>query len=249
MLDFFNNMYSFLATRSVIYLIALPLTVMLYMFIRYLQGRTGWALLNPLLIPMLLIIALLLFTNSDPKDYQQGASLISWMLDPAVVALAIPLYLKFKMIRAQALPILICCTISIIISFLIAYVSCHLLEVNANMIPTIGARSITTPLAMDVASRLGGISSITACIVCCVGILGAVIGFPLMKLFHVRNKKAQGLAMGSCAHAVGTSAANEHGELEGAYSSLGLIVCGILTTFLATPIFIIFNLLDKWLGQ
>jgi predicted murein hydrolase (TIGR00659 family) len=249
MINLINEIYNFLADRSVIYLISLPLTVMLYIVIRYLQGRTGWALLNPLLIPMIIIIALLLFTNSNPADYQQGSQLISWLLDPAVTALAIPLYLKFKMIKSQAVPILVCCTLSIFISFIIAYVSCHLLGVNNNMIPTIGARSITTPLAMDVSSRLGGISSITACIVCCVGIVGAVIGFPLMKLFHIRNKKAQGLAMGSCAHAVGTSTANEHGEIEGAYSSLGLIACGILTTFLATPIFIIFNLLDKWIGK
>ncbi len=236
MSEFFNMIYDFLANSPVLYLTALPLTVFLYIVVRYLQGKTQWALLNPLLIPMLLIIALILITGSKPQDYQNGSILISKLLDPAVVCLAIPLYLKFKMIKAQAGPILICCTISIFISFIISYVSCHLLGVNPNMIPTIGARSITTPLAMDVANRLGGIASITACVVCCVGILGAVIGFPLMKLFHIRNKKAQGLAMGASAHAVGTSAANEHGETEGAYSSLGLIVCGILTTFFSYTI-------------
>ncbi len=244
---YFQSIYDFLADRSFVYLTALPLTVFLYLLVRFIQNKTHWAIFNPLLIPMIIIIALLLCTDSKPEDYQHGAQLISWLLDPAVVALAIPLYLKFKMIKSQAIPILICCTISIFISFVIAYVSCHILNVEAKMIPTIGARSITTPLAMDVSSRLGGIASISACIVCCVGIVGAVIGFPLMKLFHIRNKKAQGLAMGSCAHAVGTSTANEHGEIEGAYSSLGLIVCGILTTFLATPIFFIFNLLDEWL--
>ena len=237
--------WDFLAACPVIYLVALPLTVFLYIFVRYLQGKTNWALLNPLLIPMLIIIGLIHLTGSDPKAYEDGASIISNLLGPAVVSLAIPLYLKYRMIKAQAVPILLCCLLSIIISFFIAYISCHLLGVKPQMIPTIGARSITTPLAMDVASRMGGIASITACIVCCVGILGAVIGFPLIKLFHIRNKKAQGLAMGAAAHAVGTSAANEHGETEGAYSSLSLIVCGILTTFLATPLFIVFNLLDE----
>ena len=248
MLDYYYSMVEFFSQKNAMYFIALPLTILLYVLMRYLQGKTGWAILNPLLIPMIIIICIILFTKADPQDYEQGASLISWLLDPAVVALAIPLYLKFTMIRKQAIPILICCSISIFISFFIAYVSCKLLDVKDIMIPTIGARSITPPLAMSVADRMGGIGAITACIVCCVGICGAVIGFPLMKLFHVRNKKAQGLAMGSCAHAVGTASANEHGKIEGAYSSLGLIVCGILTTFLATPIFMLFNILDSWFG-
>jgi putative effector of murein hydrolase len=98
---------------------------------------------------------------------------------------------------------------------------------------------------MDVSDRTGGIKAITACIVCIVGIMGAIIGFPLMRLFKIRNKKAQGLAMGACAHAVGTSAATEKGLTEGAFSSLSLIVCGVLTTLLATPIFLLLNFIDK----
>lgn len=244
-----NSIMEHLANQSALYFVALPLTLFLYFVIRYIQGKTGWAVLNPVLVPMIVIIGLILFTDSNPQDYQKGASLINWLLEPTVVALAIPLYLKFSMIRKQAIPILICCIISIFISFMIAYVSCKLLGVQDIMIPTIGARSITTPLAMNVSERMGGISSITASIVCCAGISGAVLGFPLMKLFKIRNKKAKGLAMGACAHAVGTAAATTEGEVEGAYSSLGLIVCGIITSFLATPIFTLFNLLDSLLGK
>ncbi|SFP32499.1 TIGR00659 family protein [Ruminobacter amylophilus] len=235
---------SFFTGHQWMYYVALPLSVGLFFLVRAIQMKTRWSILNPLLIPVIIIVSLILLTGADPKEYQDGTSVITWLLEPCIVALAIPLYLKFKLIKSQAVPILICCTVSILISFVIAYVSCHLMGVNQNMIPTLGARSITTPLAMDVSDRLGGISSITACIVCGVGILGAVIGFPLMKLFHVRNPKAQGLAIGACAHAVGTSAANEQGETQGAYSSLSLIVCGVMTTFLATPIFMLLNFLD-----
>lgn len=101
--------WDFLAACPVIYLVALPLTVFLYIFVRYLQGKTNWALLNPLLIPMLIIIGLILLTGSDPKAYEDGASIISNLLGPAVVSLAIPLYLKYRMIKAQAVPILLCC--------------------------------------------------------------------------------------------------------------------------------------------
>lgn len=242
----FSQMLSdLLSNHTMIYYVALPLTVVLYVAARYLQEKSNLALLNPLLIPMIAIIVLIIMTDSNAEDYQRGASIITWLLDPAIVALAIPLYLKFRMIKAQALPILFCCTISIIVSFFISYISCHLLSVNEQMIATLGARSITTPLAMDVSSRTGGIASVTACIVVCVGITGALIGFPLMKLFHIRSAQAQGLAMGAAAHAVGTSAANQEGQTQGAYSSLSLIVCGILTSFLATPLFILFRYLDS----
>ena len=148
--DLFSN-------HSMIYYVALPLTVVLYVAARYLQEKSNLALLNPLLIPMVAIIVLIIMTDSNAEDYQRGASIITWLLDPAIVALAIPLYLKFRMIKAQA----------------------------------------------------------------------------------------QGLAMGAAAHAVGTSAANQEGQTQGAYSSLSLIVCGILTSFLATPLFILFRYLDS----
>ena len=244
-----DTIISLFENHEWMYFASLPLSVGLFFLVRAVQMKTGWSILNPLLIPVIIIIAIILMTGSDPKEYQDGTRIISWLLEPCIVALAIPLYLKFNLIKSQALPILICCAISIFISFIIAYVSCHVMGVNHNMIPTLGARSITTPLAMDVSDRLGGISSVTACIVCGVGILGAVIGFPLMKIFRIRNPKAQGLAIGACAHAVGTSAANEQGETQGAYSSLSLIVCGVMTTFLATPIFMLLNFLDeifKW---
>ncbi|MGN1393607.1 MAG: LrgB family protein [Succinivibrionaceae bacterium] len=244
----FNEIFSNFFNQPTLFYIALPLTIFLYISVRFIQQKIKWAILNPLLISVIIIICIILFFDENPSDFQNGIAPINFLLEPSIVALAIPLYMKFDMIKKQAFSILCCCSISILISFFIAYITCHLFGVNENLIPTIGARSITTPLAMNVSDNLGGIASITACIVCCVGILGAVIGFPLMKLFHVRNPKAQGLAIGACAHAVGTSAANEHGETEGAYSSLSLIVCGILTTFLATPIFIILEIIDKVLG-
>ena len=243
--DDFSGLLSSLENRTWLFYAAIPLSIGLFFIIRAIQLKTKWSFLNPLLIPVILIIGIITGTGSDPKDYSDGTFIISWLLEPCIVTLAIPLYLKFALIKKQAVPIIICCGISVVISFILAYFSCHLIGINSNMIPTLGARSITTPLAMDVSDRMGGIGSVTACIVCAVGIFGAVFGFPVMKLFHIRNPKAQGLAIGACAHAVGTSTANEHGETQGAYSSLSLIVCGVMTTFLATPLFMMLNFLDK----
>jgi putative effector of murein hydrolase len=221
------------------------MTVLLYLVVRHFQIKTKLKILNPLLIPAIIIVITIIITKVDPIAYQNGTRFITALLEPAVVVLAIPLYQKFDLIKKQALLILICCTLSIFLSYLISYVTCYFANVDHSMISTMGARSITTPLAMDVSDRTGGIKAITACIVCIVGIMGAIIGFPLMKLFKIRNKKAQGLAMGACAHAVGTSAATEKGLTEGAFSSLSLIVCGVLTTLLATPIFLLLNFIDK----
>lgn len=243
LLNMFSNID--LTIEDLFFYCAIPMTVFLYIVVRHFQIKTKLAILNPLLIPAIIIVITIIITKVEPIAYQKGTQIITALLEPAVVVLAIPLYQKFNLIKKQALLILICCTLSIILSYLISSVSCYFANVDHSMIPTMGARSITTPLAMDVSDRTGGIKAITACIVCIVGIMGAIIGFPLMKLFKVRNKKAQGLAMGACAHAVGTSAATEKGLTEGAFSSLSLIVCGVLTTLLATPIFLLLNFIDK----
>ncbi len=231
-----------------LYYAALPLSLGLFFFISWVQRKTNLPWLNPLLVPTVCIIVLIKVTDCDYAEYASGTSFLTFLLEPCVVALSIPLYQKFRMIKVQAVPIVLCCIISILISFLVSYLTCHFMGSSNNMISTIGARSITTPLAMDVSERLGGIVSITACCVCCAGIVGAVIGFPLMKLFHIRNAQAQGLAMGACAHALGTSTANTYGETQGAYSSLSLIVCGVLTTLIATPLFTLLQLLDDFIG-
>jgi predicted murein hydrolase (TIGR00659 family) len=244
--DFFKTFSNFdLTIEDIFFYCAIPMTVLLYLVVRHFQIKTKLKILNPLLIPAIIIVITIIITKVDPIAYQNGTRFITALLEPAVVVLAIPLYQKFDLIKKQALLILICCTLSIFLSYLISYVTCYFANVDHSMISTMGARSITTPLAMDVSDRTGGIKAITACIVCIVGIMGAIIGFPLMKLFKIRNKKAQGLAMGACAHAVGTSAATEKGLTEGAFSSLSLIVCGVLTTMLATPIFLLLNFIDK----
>lgn len=244
--DFFKTFSNFdLTIEDIFFYCAIPMTVLLYLVVRHFQIKTKLKTLNPLLIPAIIIVITIIITKVDPIAYQNGTRFITALLEPAVVVLAIPLYQKFDLIKKQALLILICCTLSIFLSYLISYVTCYFANVDHSMISTMGARSITTPLAMDVSDRTGGIKAITACIVCIVGIMGAIIGFPLMRLFKIRNKKAQGLAMGACAHAVGTSAATEKGLTEGAFSSLSLIVCGVLTTLLATPIFLLLNFIDK----
>ena len=226
-----------------IFWLAIPLTLALYFATRALYRRLPWPIINPVLVPTAVIIGLLLWFDLPLEQYERGSSPITMLLEPAVVALAIPLYQQIGQIRAQLKPILICCLISVLIAVGMTFVICTLLPTDPKIVASIATRSITTPLAMSVSSSLGGIASVAAAIVVLVGILGAVIGFPLLRLFGVTDPQAQGLAMGACSHAVGTAAAAERGTIQGAFSSLALVMCGILTAILTPLLFTLYQAL------
>lgn len=222
--------------------LALPITVLCYWLSRKLYQRFPQPIMNPLLISMIVLMLLLHFGHFPLDDFKDGTWVINWLLKPAVVALALPLYQQVIHIKNKIKPILICCSLSVVISILTSMVICRNLGIEEQITRSIATRSITTPLAMSVSESLGGIPSIAAAVVVIVGICGAIIGFPLLKLFGVTDPQAQGLAIGACSHAVGTSAANERGVTEGAFSSLALVVCGILTALIAPLMFAIYGL-------
>lgn len=226
--------------------IGLPLTLSLYFLIKKLNKIKPLPIFNPVLLPSILVMLLIIFTDYSLEDYELGCKPLQILLEPSIVALAIPLYVHSKEIFRNAFPIIFCCFMSVLISITLALVSCHIMDVDRTLAISIATRSITTPLAISVSQILGGITSVAVAIVCIVGILGAIIGFPLLKLFKVTNYKAQGLAIGACSHAIGTACANEHGPTQGAYSSLALVLCGILTVIFAPIIvFIIEFFLNK----
>ena len=226
-----------------IFYLAIPLTLLFYWLTRQLYARFPLPFINPVLIPMLLLMGIIATFGLSLEEFELGAKPIHLLLEPAVVALAIPLYQQIGQIRAQLKPILICCLISVLISVLMTFAIAALLPTDPKIVASIATRSITTPLAMSVSSSLGGIASIAAAIVVLVGIMGAVIGFPLLKLFGVTDPQAQGLAIGACSHAVGTSAAAERGTVQGAFSSLALVMCGILTVIVTPLLFALYRLI------
>lgn len=223
--------------------LALPLTVVLYSLTRTLYRHLSWPVINPVLLPTLVIVALLLMFHLPLEQYQQGTTPLTILLEPAVVALALPLYQQARQIRAKLKPILLCCLLSVVISISTTLLIGHLLGADTSMLASIATKSITTPLAMSVSQSLGGIPAIAAAIVVVVGVTGALIGFPLLKLLRVTDPEAQGLAMGACAHAVGTAASAEQGITQGAFSSLAMVVCGILTALAAPLLFALYHLM------
>ena len=150
------------------------------------------------------------------------------------MALGVPLYQNLGQIRRQLLPILMSQLVGCLVGLVSVTLIASALGASHEVIVSLAPKSVTTPIAMEVCKTSGGIPSLTAAIVVVVGLFGAVFGFKILEVWHVRNPFSQGISMGTAAHAVGTSRAMEKGETYGAYSSLGLILNGVLTALL-TP--------------
>ena len=215
-------------------IILLAITFGIYYVARQIQKWTGWVVLNPILITIAALIALLQLTGISYETYEQGGQYIEFWLKPAIVALGVPLYQHLGQIRRQLLPILMSQLVGCLVGLVSVTLIASALGASHEVIVSLAPKSVTTPIAMEVCKTSGGIPSLTAAIVVIVGLFGAVFGFKILEVWHVRNPFSQGISMGTAAHAVGTSRAMEKGETYGAYSSLGLILNGILTALL-TP--------------
>ena len=215
-------------------IILLAITFGIYYVARQIQKRTGWVVLNPILVTIVALIALLQLTGISYETYEQGGQYIDFWLKPAIVALGVPLYQNLGQIRRQLLPILMSQLVGCLVGLVSVTLIASALGASHEVIVSLAPKSVTTPIAMEVCKAAGGIPSLTAAIVVIVGLFGAVFGFKILEVWHVRNPFSQGISMGTAAHAVGTSRAMEKGEIYGAYSSLGLILNGVLTALL-TP--------------
>ena len=215
-------------------IILLAITFGIYYVARQIQKWTGWVVLNPILITIAALIALLQLTGISYETYEQGGQYIEFWLKPAIVALGVPLYQNLGQIRRQLLPILMSQLVGCLVGLVSVTLIASALGASHEVIVSLAPKSVTTPIAMEVCKTSGGIPSLTAAIVVIVGLFGAIFGLKILEVWHVRNPFSQGISMGTAAHAVGTSRAMEKGETYGAYSSLGLILNGVLTALL-TP--------------
>ena len=215
-------------------IVLLALTFGVYYGARQLQKWTGWVVLNPILVTIAVLIVFLKLTGISYDTYQEGGRYIDFWLKPAFVALGVPLYQHLGQIRRQFVPIIVSQLVGCLVGLVSVVLIARWMGASREVIISLAPKSVTTPIAMEVCSAAGGIPSLTAAIVVCVGLLGAVFGFKMLEVWHVRNPYSQGLGLGAASHAVGTSRAMEKGDTYGAYASLGLILNGVLTALL-TP--------------
>jgi len=233
-------MRSFL--QSPIFIIAF--TFFVFFASQKLQQKTKLLILNPILVSIIIIIAFLSVFNINYETYHEGSKLIEFFLKPAVVALGVPLYQQLEKIKKQTFHIVISelagCVAGIVSVVLIA----KAMGASREIILSLAPKSVTTPIAIEVSKAIGGIPPLTASVVIVVGIFGSIYGYAIMKWARVHNPVSQGLSMGTAAHAVGTSRSMQISPTFGAFSSLGLIMNGILTAIL-TPYII--DLISIWI--
>ena len=195
--------------------------------------------LNPLLISILFVIGFLIWTDVSYDCYYEGAKYISYLLTPATVCLAIPLYEQWMLLKQYKEIILIGIFSGVLASLGSIFLFSILFGLSHQEYVTLLPKSITTAIGMTVSTELNGIPTITVAVIIITGILGNIIGETILKLFNIHESIAKGLALGTAAHAIGTTKALEIGEIEGAMSSLSIVVAGLLTVILA-PIFATF---------
>lgn len=214
----------------------IALTFGSYFLGKLLRKRTGWAIMHPVLVSICVLIAFLQISGISYETYSKGGSIIEFWLKPAVVALGVPLYQQLETIKKQFLPIFLAELAGCVTGILSVVLIAKLLGASREVILSLAPKSVTTPIAMEITKTMGGIPSLTAAVVVCVGLLCAVAGYRTMGFARVKNPIAQGLSMGTAAHAIGTATSMEVSKLHGAYASLGLTLNGILTALLAPTI-------------
>lgn len=216
---------------------SLPLTLAAFYLARKLAARLKISLLNPLLVSMAIIIPVLLLTHMPYTRYFAGSSILNQLLQPAVVALALPLYEQMHQIRARWKSIVSVCFIGSMTAMVSGTAIALWMGATPQIAATIMPKSVTTPIAMAVSGSLHGIPAISAICVLIAGVCGAVFGHMLLDLFRIKTKASRGLAIGNASHALGTARCAEIDFQEGAFSSLALVICGIITSLLAPFLF------------
>lgn len=209
------------------------MTFVTFVGAQYVQRRTGLRLLNPILLSIAVMVVFLTFMDIDYDTYSRGGEYIDFWLKPAVVALGVPLYRQLEAIKKQMVPLLVAemagCVAGVVSVVLVA----EMLGASKEIVMSLAPKAVTTPIAMEISGAIGGIPSLTAAVVVCTGIFGGMAGFRLMRITKVKSPIAQGLSIGTAAHAVGTSSAMDVGYRYGAFSSLGLTLNGLFTALLS----------------
>ena len=187
------------------------------------------AILNPLLIGTICVIGFLLIFRIDYEEYNEGAKYISYLLTPATVCLAVPLYEQLSLLKKNFMAVAVGILSGVLASLVSVLALAKLFDLNHQQYVTLLPKSITTAIGMGVSEELGGLVTITVAVIVITGILGNVIAEFICKIFKIHEPIAKGLALGTASHAIGTAKAMEMGQIEGAMSSLAIAVAGLLT--------------------
>jgi len=221
-----------------VYLAAQPLLGLSLTLVAYLAGRwaylkaRGTPFLNPVLVSVVLLIVLLKLTGTDYQTYFQGAQFVHFLLGPATVALALPLYRQLHTLRRSMHAVATALIVGSIVASVSAMWIAKALGAAPQTVLSTAPKSVTTPIAMGVAEQVGGLPSLTAALVLLTGIIGAVVGPWVLDRLKIRDARARGLAMGTASHGIGTARALAESETAGAFSGLAMGLNGVVTAII-----------------
>lgn len=204
-----------------------------------LKIKTGWSLMNPLLISIVLVIGVLLITGVSYSSYNASANCISFLLTPATICLAVPLYQQVELLKRNYKAVLIGISSGVLASLCSVLILAILFHFDHAAYVTFLPKSITTAIGIGVAEELGGHVSVSVVVIIITGVLGNIFAEVFLKLLRIEEPIARGIAIGCSSHALGTVKAMEMGTIEGAMSSLSIVVCGVMTV-IGASIFALF---------
>ena len=195
----------------------------------WLKRKTGLSLMNPLFVAITLVICILLLFHIDYPTYKRGADVISYMLTPATICLAVPLYQQVELLKKNYKAVLAGVTSGVLSSLVSILILAMLFHLDHATYVTFLPKSITTAIGIGVSEELGGCVAVTVVVIIVTGVIGNIFAEKFLRLIKIEEPIAKGIAIGSASHAVGTSKAMEMGAVEGSMSSLSIVVCGIMT--------------------
>ncbi len=218
-------------------LFGIALTLIVYALAQRLYLRTGHILTNPVAVSIAAIIVLLLAADIPYQAYAVGGDYILFLLGPSVVALGLPLYTRRAEILAKKGPILVGVTAGAVVSIVTASGLAWLLGGSREVILSLAPKSVTTPIAIGIVEKIGGLAPLTAALVVLTGCIGAICGPEFCRLIGVRDPTAMGLAVGTASHGIGTARMLEEDRLAGAVSGLAIGLNGLITAFILPLLF------------
>ena len=209
------------------------MTLGFYVICTVLQKKYRLSWLNPLLFSIVFTVLMIIGTNTRYDVYAENTKLVSYLLTPATVCLAVPLYEKLNELKKNALAILAGIFSGVITSAMCIILVCVIFNLDSTALATFLPKSITTAIGVDLASEMGGIGSLTAISIIVTGVLGNALAQTVCKIFRITHPVAIGTAIGTSSHAGGTAKAIEIGKTEGAISGLSIAVAGLMTVVIA----------------
>ncbi len=202
----------------------------------WLKRLTGWAMMNPLFVAIVLVVSSLLLFDISYESYNRGSEIINYLLTPSTICLALPLYRQLELLKKNKRAVMAGIFSGVLSSVAIILMLAWLFGLDHTSYVTFLPKSITTAIGMGVCQELGGYVSITVAVIILTGVFGGMICETLFKILRIDEPIARGVAIGASSHAIGTAKAMELGEVEGSMSSLSIVVCGIITVVVA-PLF------------